>query len=93
MTKATLKAEDLDMFFEQLRQLEHNYMHWVGETPKTLRISPEFIGRLARVPGFYERPELQAEVTVHSPIVRKLKLEHAVVTIRDDYHEKFMHLE
>lgn len=88
-----LTPKHIDMFFSQLNTLECSFMFWTGSKPKKLFINPKIIGALVKIPGFYQRPELQSEVTVYSPVVRHFKLGSCVVEIKDDYYEAFMHLE
>jgi hypothetical protein len=88
-----LGAEDMDAFFKQIAELETHYTYWTNEVPKRLVINPDIIGKLARIPGFYQRPELQSEVTLHAPVVRYLKLANTVVTLQEDYDEKYLHFE
>lgn len=88
-----LVTVDLDAFFNQLRELVTHYIHWTEEVPKKLVINPEIVGRLARVTGFYQRPELRSEVTTYAPIVRYFKIGETVLTLQEDYEEKFLHLE
>lgn len=88
-----LSQQDMIEFFDELKQLEAQYIKWTGELPKRLVISPEIIRSLSRVEGFYQRPELKAEVTAYSPMVRYFKLNQCVVTLAEDYEEKFIHFE
>jgi hypothetical protein len=83
----------LDMFFTQLKALSEAYVMWTSEAPKTLVINPDIVMQLSKVAGFYQRPELTAQVTAHSPIVRHFKLDFGVVLIREDWEEKFYHFE
>jgi hypothetical protein len=89
----SLLPSELNKFFEELLALENFYVAWVGDVPKLLVINPDIIGALAKVEGFYQRPELEAKVTLHAPVVRYLKLKHCVVTIQEDYDELFLHFE
>jgi len=93
MNNDKLTTEDLDLFFKQLNELESQYIYWAQEPPKKLIINPGIIAKLARVEGFYQRPELQSTVTIYAPVVRHFKLEHTVVTIREDYDENYLHFE
>lgn len=93
MLKQQLIPADLVAFFIQLEDLELYYIEWVGEVPKLLVINPDIVGALSKVEGFYQRPELQAEITLYAPVVRYLKLRHCVVTLQEDYDELFLHFE
>lgn len=88
-----LTPKEMDEFFTDLKKLEEQYIRWTGELPKRLVISPAIIRSLSRVEGFYHRPELQSEVTAYAPIVRYFKLKQCVVTLAEDYEEKFIHFE
>lgn len=83
----------LDKFFDQLREHEDHYIYWTDEVPKKIVVNPAIIQRLSRITGFYQRPELQGQVTTHAPVIRYIKLVHTVVTIVEDYDEKFLHFE
>jgi hypothetical protein len=88
-----LAPTELATFFEQLLALESFFVDWTDEVPKLLVINPAIIGALAKVEGFYQRPELRAEVTMHAPVVRYIKLKYSIVTIQEDYDEIFLHFE
>jgi len=88
-----LTPTDMDDFFNLLKTSEVNFMYWTSVVPKRLIISPEILRKLSKVTGFYERPELRAEVTSYSPIVRYFRLTHVVVTIQEDFDELFFHFE
>lgn len=88
-----LTPADMDDFFKLLKASEINFEWWTGVLPKKLVIGSEIIRKLSKVTGFYQRPELKAEVTSYSPIVRFFKLTHTVVTIQEDYDELFFHFE
>ena len=88
-----LTPEDMLDFFNLLKAMETNYTYWTGVLPKKLIISFDILRRLSKVTGFYQRPELKAEVTAFSPIVRYFRLTHGVVTIQEDYEELFFHFE
>ena len=92
-TSEDLIPADLDAFFEQLIDLETFYVSWVNDVPKLLVINPDIIGALSKVTGFYQRSELNAEVTMHAPVIRYFKLKQCVVTLQEDYDELFLHLE
>jgi hypothetical protein len=83
----------LDKFFSQLNTHEQAYVEWTSEVPKRLYVNPETLGKLAAMDGFYQRPELASMVPAHSPLVRNLKLQFGVVTIIEDWEEKFYHFE
>lgn len=80
-------------FFEHLKQMGAWYVSWVGEKPKELVINPDIIGKLSRIAGFYQRPELATQVDMHAPVIRNLDLGFGVVTIYEDYTEKFFHFD
>lgn len=86
--------ESLSIFFEHITQLGDDFSHWTGEVPKMLVINPDIIAKLARVEGFYQREEVKnAEVTAASPIVRRLNLPFGIVTLYEDWEEKYLHYE
>lgn len=90
--------ELLDRFFTDLNQLMEDYMFWTEEKPKMLAINPGIVSKLSRLRGFYERPELRALVPAHAPVVRYFRLitsegEEVVVTLYDDWQEKYLHFE
>lgn len=84
---------DLNSFFEQLEHHAAAYVEWTSEVPKIFVVNPDIIGRLSREEGFFQRPELRALVPAHSPMVRYIRLNVGVVTIREDWDEKFYHFE
>jgi len=88
-----LTPEDMNDFFILLKTMEAHYTYWTGVMPKKLIISFDILRRLSKVTGFYQRPELKAEVTAFSPIVRYFRLTVGVVTIQEDYEELFFHFE
>lgn len=83
----------LDRFFTQLKELLAHYREWTEEVPKKLVINPDILRKLAKIEGFYQRPELQGEITAHSPVVRYFKLGEIVVLLDEDWAEKFLHFE
>lgn len=83
----------LDTFFTNLVALADMYLQWTNERPKLLVINPDIIASLSREEGFYQRPELQAQIDKHSPIVRLLKFEFGTVEIYEDWTEAFLHFE
>lgn len=85
--------ELLDKFFTPMLLHAEAYIGWTKEVPKTLVINPLILMELAKTPGFYQRPELAAQVSAHVPIVRYIKLPKCVVTIREDWDERFYHFE
>lgn len=89
----TTPEVSLDDFFSKLKTFEMFYTEFVGSPPHKLFINPETLKRLASVGGFYQRPELGSEVTVFSPVVRRFKLQHGTVLIKEDYDENFLHFE
>jgi len=91
--KELLTPENMEDFFNLLKATETNYVYWTGVLPKKLIISFDILKKLSKVTGFYQRPELKAEVTAFSPIVRYFRLTHGVVTIQEDYEELFFHFE
>lgn len=91
--KSVTAKKTLDDFFKQLSELGKWYIHYTSEAPKLLFISPNIIAQLAKVEGFYQRPELQGIVPAHAPVVRYLKLDFGVVMLVDDWEEKFLHYE
>ncbi len=91
--KSAEAKQTLDDFFKHLNQLGKWYIHYVGEAPTQLFISPEIIAQMAKVEGFYQRPELEGKVPAHAPVVRYFKLDFGVVMLVDDWEEKFLHFE
>lgn len=91
--KSTEAKRQLDDFFKHLNQLGKWYIHYVGEPPKQLFISPEIIAQMAKVEGFYQRPELEGKVPAYAPVVRYFKLDFGVIMLVDDWEEKFLHFE
>ena len=93
MINVELTPKDMDDFFALLKAAEITFEWWTGIIPKRLILSSTILRQLSKVPGFYQRPELKAEVTAYAPIVRHFKLEHTVVIIQEDYDELFFHFE
>jgi hypothetical protein len=89
----TITPQRLAEFFDALRALETYYSDWAGMYPKKLVINPSILKKLASAEGFYQRPELNSEVTVCSPVVRRFKLQNVTVLIKEDYDEPFLHFE
>lgn len=85
--------EQLDQFFNRLDNLGKWYCESTSEVPKNLFVNPAIIGKLARLDGFYQRPELAGIVPAHAPLVRYFKLSFGVVLLVDDYEEKFLHFD
>jgi hypothetical protein len=83
----------LEEFFRHLKVHAEVYLLWTSEVPKTLVINPEILAQLSKIEGFYQREELSAQVTTHSPIVRHFKIPFGVVLIREDWEEKLYHFE
>jgi hypothetical protein len=86
-------TETLNKFFVPMLAHANAYHAWTNELPKTIVINPDILVALAKTEGFYQRPELAAMVSAHSPIVRYFKLPMCVVMIREDWDEKFYHFE
>lgn len=84
---------NLDEFFAHINELGKWFTHYTSEEPKRLFINPEIIAKMSRVEGFYQRKELMGIVPAHAPIVRYFRLDCGVVTIVDDWEEKFLHYE
>jgi hypothetical protein len=94
MTQAEINDEKLlDAFFEQLCEIGKWHTFWTSEAPKELIINPDIIQKLSRLDGFYQRQELRAEVTASAPVVRYFNLDFGIVTIIDDWDEKYLHFE
>lgn len=91
--KSTEAKQELADFFSHLHELGKWYIHYTGNVPKNMFVNPEIIAKMARVEGFYQRPELQGMVTASAPVVRWLKMDFGMVTIVDDWTEKFLHYE
>lgn len=83
----------LQKFFNDLAKLAVDYIYWVGEPPKLLCINPEILARLSREPGFFQRPELQTEVTTHAPVVSRMQFDFGTVQIYERWEEKYLHFE
>lgn len=85
--------QQLTDFFAHLNELGKWYIHYTSEVPKYLAMNPDIMAQMAKVEGFYQRPELAGIVSAHSPIIRYFKLDFGVVMITDDWAEKFLHFE
>jgi hypothetical protein len=93
VNKSAEAKKTLDDFFAHLNELGKWYIHYTSEVPKKIFVNPEIIARMARVEGFYQRPELQGMVTASAPVIRWLKMDFGMVLIVDDWEEKFLHYE
>lgn len=93
MTENVNKEKNLlDQFFADLQTTAKSYCYWVKQVPENLYINPEILAKLSKIEGFYQRPELQVQVSAHAPIVRYINLKDVgVVFIVEDYSEKFFH--
>lgn len=91
--KSAEAKQILDKFFSHLNELGKWYIHYTSEVPTRLIINPEIVAQMAKVEGFYQRPELQGKVTAYAPVVRYFVLDFGVVMLVDDYEEKFLHFE
>lgn len=90
----TTDEQSLDEFFSRLKAFYGWYKEMTGERPKLLVISPQLLQRLAKLEGFFQRPELGTEVTPYSPVVRRFKLtSDTVVELYEDPNEPFLHYE
>ena len=90
--------DDLNDFFARLHDYAMEFEKWTGMRPKRLVINPDIIGRISRIEGFYQRPELTSLVPQHAPVVRYIRLfPHNVVPwiveIQEDWGESFYHFE
>lgn len=83
--------EKLERFFDVVEHIAQEYLEFTSEAPKYLYINPDLIAYMSRIEGFYQRPELGSEVTSYAPIVRYFRLKTGVVTIIEDFDEKFLH--
>jgi len=86
-------VNELSTFFKNLDELGKWYVEVTSEVPKKLFINPEVVGKLARIEGFYQRPELRGIVPAHAPLVRYFKLSFGVVLLVDDWEERFLHFD
>lgn len=91
--KSPEAKKTLDDFFTHLGELGKWYIHYTSEVPTKMFVNPEIIAKMAKVEGFYQRPELQGIVTAYAPVVRYFKLDFGVVMLVDDWEEKFLHFE
>lgn len=91
-TPCTTK-EDLSTFFSFLLETEKVFSRLVGFYPTKLVVNPEILRVLSKIDGFYQRPEINAEVLMYAPVLRYIKLRYSIVTIQEDYEETFMHFE
>lgn len=97
LTQEALEIKLMDDFFLNMLAQAVAFTHWVDGLPKLLIINPDIIGKLSRIKGFYERPELRALVPAHAPVVRYIRLvlpqEEVILKIIDDWDETFYHFE
>jgi hypothetical protein len=87
------EQDQMARFFERLVNFADEFHEWTSEAPKLLVINPDIVGKLSRIEGFYQRPELEALVPEHAPVVRHFRLPFGVVEIYEDFEEKFLHFE
>lgn len=91
--KSAEAKKTLDDFFTHINELRKWFTHYTHEVPKRLFINPEIVAQMSRVEGFYQRAELGGIVPAYAPVVRYFKLDECVVTLVDDWEEKFLHFE
>ena len=88
-----MSANELDDFFRRLTELGEWYTEQTGVVPNELAVNPDIIGKLSKIEGFYQRPELRGMVTAHAPVVRYMTLDFGVVMLVDDWSEDFLRFE
>jgi hypothetical protein len=91
--KSREAKDTLDKFFAHLNELGKWYTYYTSEVPTKVIVNPDIVAQMAKVEGFFQRPELQGMVTAYAPVVRWLKLDFGMVLIVDDWSEKFLHYE
>ena len=86
-------ASQLEDFFGKLSDLGGWQFKMTGQHPKYLYINPLILQKLSKMDGFFHRQELSTQVTVHSPVISRMKFSFGVVEIIEDYEEPFLHFE
>lgn len=86
---------ELDTFFDHLRDHYSVFIRYAEEPPKYLIVNPLVLRQLSKMEGFFQRRELGTEVTPTAPVVRYLKLFDRSDTLQiiEDPNEPFLHLE